>query len=59
MGTVPSLSSIWKTITDEKTEQEFKAFLESIGDSIVLVSDDGLVKVHVHTKTPAWRSSGL
>ena len=37
---------------DEKTEQEFKAFLESIGDSIVLVSDDGLVKVHVHTNDP-------
>ena len=37
---------------DEKTEQEFKVFLESIGDSIVLVSDDGLVKVHVHTNDP-------
>ena len=36
----------------EQTEQEFKAFLESIGDSIVVVSDDGIVKVHVHTNDP-------
>ncbi len=37
---------------DENTEIEFKGFLESIGDSIVLVSDDDLVKVHVHTNDP-------
>lgn len=36
----------------EATELEFKAFLESIGDSIVVVSDDGIVKVHVHTNDP-------
>ncbi len=36
----------------EKTELEFKAFLESIGDSIVVVSDDDIVKVHVHTNDP-------
>ncbi|MCI8464993.1 MAG: DAK2 domain-containing protein [Lachnospiraceae bacterium] len=36
----------------EETEADFKAFLESIGDSIVLVSDDDLVKVHVHTNDP-------
>ena len=34
------------------TEHEFKAFLESIGDSIVVVSDDDIVKVHVHTNDP-------
>ncbi|MCD7957941.1 MAG: DAK2 domain-containing protein [Lachnospiraceae bacterium] len=34
------------------TEQDLKTFLESIGDSLVLVSDDGLVKVHVHTNDP-------
>ena len=34
------------------TELDFKAFLESIGDSIVVVSDDGIVKVHVHTNDP-------
>lgn len=33
-------------------EQEFKVYLESIGDSIVLVSDDDIVKVHVHTNDP-------
>lgn len=37
---------------DEKTELDFKAFLESIGDSIVVVSDDDIVKVHVHTNDP-------
>lgn len=37
---------------DEKMELEFKAFLESIGDSIVVVSDDDIVKVHVHTNDP-------
>ena len=33
-------------------EKAFKEFLESIGDSIVLVADDGIVKVHVHTNEP-------
>ena len=36
----------------EKEEAEFKAFLESIGNSIVIVSDDEIVKVHVHTNHP-------
>ncbi len=36
----------------EKTELEFKAYLESIGDSIVVVSDEDIVKVHVHTNDP-------
>lgn len=36
----------------QQTELEFKSFLESIGDSIVVVSDDGIVKVHVHTNDP-------
>ena len=35
-----------------ETELSFKAYLESIGDSIVVVSDDGIVKVHVHTNDP-------
>lgn len=37
---------------DENEEHEFKAYLESIGDSIVVVSDDDIVKVHVHTNDP-------
>ncbi|MDO4268035.1 MAG: DAK2 domain-containing protein [Eubacteriales bacterium] len=37
---------------DEQTEHEFKGYLESIGDSIVVVSDDDVVKVHVHTNDP-------
>ena len=35
-----------------KNELDFKAYLESIGDSIVVVSDDDIVKVHVHTNDP-------
>lgn len=35
-----------------KHEMDFKAFLESIGDSIVLVADDEIVKIHVHTNDP-------
>jgi len=37
---------------DEREEQSFKGYLESIGDSIVVVSDDDVVKVHVHTNDP-------
>jgi DAK2 domain fusion protein YloV len=37
---------------DDKKEHEFKGYLESIGDSIVVVSDDDMVKVHVHTNDP-------
>lgn len=35
-----------------KVEMDFKAYLESIGDSIVVVADDDIVKVHVHTNDP-------
>ncbi|MDR0963538.1 MAG: DAK2 domain-containing protein, partial [Clostridium sp.] len=35
-----------------KNEIDFKAFLESLGDSIVCVADDDVVKVHVHTNDP-------
>ena len=40
-----------KEFTD-KDEMEFKAYLESIGDSIVCVADDEIVKIHVHTNDP-------
>lgn len=40
-----------KTFTT-KMEMDFKTFLESIGDSIVCVADDDVVKVHVHTNDP-------
>ena len=36
----------------EEEEHSFKEFLISIGDSIVLVADDEIVKVHVHTNHP-------
>ena len=37
-----------------KMEMDFKAYLESIGDSIVVVADDDIVKVHVHTNDPGF-----
>ena len=40
-----------KTLPIEE-EHKFKEFLTSIGDSIVLVADDEIVKVHVHTNHP-------
>ena len=36
----------------DKDERDFKAYLESIGDSIVCVADDDIVKIHVHTNDP-------
>lgn len=36
----------------EAEELDFKSFLESIGDSIVVVADDEITKVHVHTNDP-------
>lgn len=37
---------------DDAEEINFKAYLESIGDCVVVVSDDDIVKVHVHTNDP-------
>ena len=36
----------------EEDEHDFKAYLSSIGDSIVCVADDDVVKIHVHTNDP-------
>ena len=40
-----------KPLSSEE-EKEMKAFLQSKGDSIVLVADDEIVKIHVHTNDP-------
>lgn len=37
---------------EQRQELGFKAFLDSIGDSIVVVADDEITKVHVHTNDP-------
>ena len=37
---------------NKQIEEQFKSYLESIGDSLVVVSDDEIVKVHVHTNHP-------
>lgn len=39
-------------ISEGAEEHSFKEFLTSIGDSIVLVADDEIIKVHVHTNEP-------
>ena len=39
-------------ILNECNEEDFRAELNKIGDSIVVVSCDGITKVHVHTNTP-------
>lgn len=36
----------------QKDEDELKKYLGSIGDSLVVVSDDEIVKIHVHTNHP-------
>ena len=36
----------------EKDEEKFKEYLMSIGDSLVVVADEDIVKVHVHTNAP-------
>ncbi len=36
----------------DQDEVEFKTYLESIGDSIVCVADEDIVKIHVHTNDP-------
>lgn len=36
----------------DRQEREYKSYLESIGDSIVVVADDDIVKTHVHTNDP-------
>ena len=41
-----------KPFQQQDKKMEFKAYLESIGDSIVVVADDEIVKVHVHTNDP-------
>ena len=36
----------------EKSVPTFRSFLDSIGDSVVVVEDDEFIKVHVHTNNP-------
>lgn len=37
---------------DERTVNQLKSYLGSIGDSIVCVSDEEIIKIHVHTDHP-------
>ena len=38
--------------TNDKNHLSLRAYLESIGDSVVVVEDDSIIKVHVHTNEP-------
>ena len=37
---------------NDKDPEQFRAFLSELGDSLVLVDDDEIIKVHVHTNDP-------
>ena len=37
---------------DDDREQDFKSYISGIGDCVVVVGDEGIVKVHVHTNHP-------
>ena len=37
---------------NDKDPEQLRAFLDSLGDSLVLVDDDEIIKVHVHTNDP-------
>ena len=41
-----------KPFSSKKEDMNSRSYLESIGDSIVVVADDEIVKVHVHTNDP-------
>lgn len=41
-------------IHSDADSDAFKARLSGIGDSMVVVSDDGIIKVHIHTNDPGW-----
>ena len=41
-----------KTVTDEFDYDTFRNYLDGLGDSLLVVADDEVVKVHVHTETP-------
>ncbi|MFW3505968.1 DAK2 domain-containing protein [Aerococcus viridans] len=41
-----------ETVTDEFDYDTFRNHLDGIGDSLLVVSDDEIIKVHVHTETP-------
>lgn len=43
---------IVKKVEDSKTALALRAFLETIGDCVVVVEDDEIIKVHVHTDHP-------
>ncbi len=52
LATVQSLSFLQKKNLQRRTSMSLKHILSSIGDSIVCVADDEIVKIHVHTNDP-------
>lgn len=43
---------VGRDLTLEKEPDELRAYLQSIGDCVVVVNDDEIIKVHVHTENP-------
>lgn len=43
---------VGRNIETEKTPLDLRAYLETIGDCVVVVDDDEIIKVHVHTEQP-------
>ena len=43
---------VGRNIETEKTPADLRAYLETIGDCVVVVDDDEIIKVHVHTENP-------
>nr|WP_228099214.1 DAK2 domain-containing protein [Granulicatella sp. 19428wC4_WM01] len=41
-----------QTVTDEFDYETFRQYLDGLGDSLLVVADDEIVKVHVHTERP-------
>ena len=58
-ATAPSSSSFWIMRCRKRKSTALKNSLHPSGDSIVLVADDEIVKVHVHTNHPARPLNGL
>mgnify|MGYP002758048210 FL=1 len=41
-----------RTVDSEFDYDEFRSYLDGLGDSLLVVADDEIIKVHVHTETP-------
>ena len=52
LALLPAIALVVWIYRQDKVEKELKAYLQDIGDCVVVVADDEIVKVHVHTNHP-------